>query len=107
MAEKKELIIKKLRLFYEIINKIYPIKKIFLYGSCARGQNNLHSDIDVGIVVDVLDHRKRIAITADLFHYASRIDTNIEPKCIFWDEYQKHDRSSILAEIIRTGVPIL
>jgi hypothetical protein len=98
MVEKKDLIIKKLHLFYEIINKIYPIKKIFLYGSCARGQNNRHS---------VLDHRKRIAITADLYHYASRIDASIEPKCIFWDEYQNHDRASILAEIIRTGVPIL
>jgi predicted nucleotidyltransferase len=107
MVEKKDLIIKKLHLFYEIINKIYPIKKIFLYGSCARGQNNRHSDIDVGVVVDVLDHRKRIAITADLYHYASRIDASIEPKCIFWDEYQNHDRASILAEIIRTGVPIL
>jgi predicted nucleotidyltransferase len=107
MVKKEKLNTKKLQLFYETIKKIYPVKKIFLYGSRARGTNRIHSDIDIGVVIDMPDHSRRIEITADLLHYAFLIDPDIEPKCIFWDEYKKHDRASILAEIIRTAVPIL
>ena len=44
---------------------------------------------------------------AELFGSAFRIDPTIEPKCIFWDEYQNHDKASILAEIINTGIEIV
>jgi hypothetical protein len=35
------------------------------------------------------------------------VDPAIEPKCIFWDEYENHDEASILFEIIDTGVEIV
>jgi hypothetical protein len=34
------------------------------------------------------------------------VDANIEPKCIFWDEYQHYEKASILAEIIKTGIEV-
>jgi len=77
-----------------------------LYGSHAKGYATDQSDIDVAVVVDLPDHRRRMEITADLFHHAGKVDLAIEPKCIFWDEFQNHENASILAEIIRTGVEV-
>ncbi len=55
----------------------------------------------------IRDKIMRIEITTELFDSALRVDPAIEPKCIFWDEYENHDRASILAEIIETGVEIV
>ena len=107
MAEKADLIKENIIKFYELINHIYPVKKVFLYGSYAKGNQTKESDIDVGVVIDYDDHLKRIEITADLFHNARKIDSNIEPKCIFLDEYKSCEKTSILAEIIRTGIAII
>ena len=93
--------------FYELIREKYPIKGVFLFGSYAKGNPRKDSDIDVGVIIDSKNHNDRIDITAKLFHEASRIDFAIEPKCIFWDEYKKHDKASILAEIIRTSIKIV
>ena len=106
MAEKDNLIRLNILKFYNLIKNIYPVKKILIYGSHAKGLAHKDSDIDVAVIVDVKEHKKRIEITSTLFHYANLIDCNIEPKCIFWDEYHDYDKASILAEIIRTGKEI-
>ena len=106
MAKRNDLVKKKIAGFYGLIKDVYPVKKIILYGSYAKGLATKDSDIDVAVVVDMPSHRKRVEITADLFHYAGMVDCNIEPKCIFWDEYKKHEKASILAEIIKTGIEV-
>lgn len=86
-----------------------PVKKVSLfslYGSYAKGKETPNSDIDIGVVIDFNEHSQRVALTAELFHYAAQVDNRIEPKCIFGDEYNNHDKASILADIIRTGVEI-
>lgn len=107
MAKRKSLIDKKISMFYKLVKDVYPIKKVILYGSYAKGKATRDSDIDVAVVVDAPDHLQRVEITANLFHYAAMVDSNIEPKCIFWDEYRNHDKASILAEIIKTGVEVV
>lgn len=91
-----------------ILERIYgdSLIDVILYGSFAKNNPTEDSDIDIAVVVDIPDHLKRIEITATLFHYASKVDATIEPKCIFWDEYQNHEKASILAEIIRTGIEV-
>lgn len=106
MAKRKDLIREKVLKFYELVKSVYPVKKVILYGSYAKGENKLDSDIDIAVIVDISDHLKRIEITANLFHYASKVDNNIEPKCIFWDEYKNYEKASILADIIKTGIEI-
>lgn len=81
-------------------------KRFFFMVPYAKGHADDDSDIDVGVIVDLPDHLKRVDITADLFHYARRIDVRIEPKYIFWDEYNNCDPASILSEMIRTGIVI-
>lgn len=89
--------------FYLKIKDKYPVKKILLYGSYAKGRATDDSDIDLGVVIDISEHKRRFDITADLFHYARQVNSLIEPKCIFWDEYLNYDKASILGEIIRTS----
>ncbi len=93
--------------FYESARQSVPICKVLVYGSHAKGRATAQSDIDVAVVVDESDHAKRIEITSRLFHAAFQVDPAIEPKCIFWDEYQNHDQASILSEILDTSVEVV
>lgn len=79
---------------------------MLLFGSYAKGTFHKDSDIDVAVVVDIADHSRRTDITSALLHYAWQIDSRIEPKTIFWDEYQNHETASILAEIVRTSIEL-
>ena len=106
MDQVQAVIREKLLRFYQSAGRLFPIKKMLLYGSHAKGLATEDSDIDVAVVVDETDHSKRIEITAKLFHAAYDIDAAIEPKCIFWDEYENHEKASILSEIINKSIEI-
>ena len=107
MDSDQDIIRAKVLRFYDAVKAFWPVKKILLYGSYAKGQATKDSDIDVAVVIDETDHTKRIEITSRLFHAAFGIDAAIEPKCIFWDEYQHPDQASILSEIINTGIEVV
>ena len=106
MDQGQAIIREKVLRFYQAAKQLFPIKKMLLYGSYANGTATEDSDIDVAVVVDQPDHSKRVEITARLFHSAFDIDAAIEPKCIFWDEYQHPDKASILSEIISKAIEI-
>jgi predicted nucleotidyltransferase len=106
MAEKPDTINSCLIQFCKAVKDRYPILKIFLYGSYAKGKQTPDSDIDIGVVIDDTDHSRRIEITADLFRLARNINNAIEPKCIFRDEFENPEHASILSEIIRSGIDI-
>jgi len=106
MVQDQAIVREKVLRFYHAAKQLFPIKKILLYGSYAKGLATENSDIDVAVVIDQTDHSKRIEITAKLFHAAFGIDAAIEPKCIFWDEYQNADKASILSEIINKAIEI-
>ena len=107
MDQDQAVIREKLWRFYQAAKEILPVRKVLLYGSHAKGRATEHSDIDVAVVVDHPDHSQRIEITSQLFHAAGRVDSAIEPKCIFWDEYCNPAQASILSEIINTAVEIV
>ena len=106
MDSVQELVHNKVLRFHDSIKAFWSVKKVLLYGSYAKGQAKEDSDIDVAVVIDEADHTKRVEITRGLFHMAFGIDAAIEPKCIFWDEYQHPDPASILSEIINTGIEV-
>jgi len=80
MAQSKDLNSVKLELseFYEKIRALYPVRKMLLYGSYAKGCARGDSDIDVAVVVDLPDDADKIAITANLLRQARSIDVDIE-----------------------------
>lgn len=107
MVKDENYIKEKILEFYEKIKQGYPVKKILLFGSYAKGNYNRNSDIDVAVIIDEEEPDKRIKITSELYKIASGIDVYIEPKCILLNEYLNHEPASILGEIIRTGKVIV
>ena len=107
MAAELDEVRRHVRAFYKSASRSLPIKKILLYGSWTKGHPREDSDIDVAVVIDDADHTRRVELGAQLFHYTIPIDTRIEPRCIFWDEYLHPEPASILAEILRTGIEIV
>jgi len=106
MAQAKDLntVKRELAEFYDRIHKLYPVQKMLLYGSYAKGCMRQDSDIDVAVVVDLPDDTDKIEVTANLMRQARSIDVNIEPLCVLLSEYNNHEPASILGEIIKTSI---
>jgi uncharacterized protein len=107
IVDEKALVKEKIIRFYKRIQHLYPIKKIILFGSYAKGCQRNDSDIDVGVVIDLPKDAVALKINSKLFHYAIEIDTSLEPFFISWSEYQQLEKGSILSEIIKTGIEII
>ncbi len=103
MAQKPSTIMRKIRQFRNIIIKDIPVKKILLYGSYAKGVATKDSDIDLLVVVKRQPKLSKHYIATKLAKYALEVAPEIEPKCVFWDEYRKPQKASILEEIIKTS----
>jgi uncharacterized protein len=60
----KERVFKEMPFLIEIISRIIEVsqpEKIILFGSAARGEMGLHSDLDVLVVAGSGTHRRRLA----------------------------------------------
>ncbi|MEK6794933.1 MAG: nucleotidyltransferase domain-containing protein [Spirochaetota bacterium] len=97
---------KDLSLFYEKARAEYPIVKLFLFGSYAKGNPRRDSDIDVGVVIAASKIENRIPIMSRLMYLAHTIDVNIEPYVICKGDYESPEPGSILAEIVQTSKEI-
>jgi predicted nucleotidyltransferase len=82
------------------------VKKVLLFGSYATGLANIHSDLDVGVVIERIPDKTRVDITSRLFQIAWKVNPMIEPKCIYWDEYINPDPASIMSKIVSTAVTL-
>jgi hypothetical protein len=92
--------------FSRAVRMILPVRKVFLYGSYARGQAGADSDIDIGVVIDQQPGFTRIDAGVALFHCAADIDAKIEPRCIFTHEYEHPPSASILEALLKTAVDL-
>ena len=106
MARSLQEVEQSVRAFNKCLIAQLPVKKVLLYGSYAKGCPRTDSDIDVAVFLDYPDHSQRLELAAKLFHLAGEVDVEIEPKCFFWDEYNNHDKASILAEILNTAIEV-
>ena len=95
----KEEVIGKLLKFADEINKHFILKKLILYGSYARGNQNNFSDIDVAVVVDKFNDNYFNDLKF-LWQLGGDIDSRIEP-VLFADN--KKDLSGFLEDIINHG----
>ena len=95
--EQVEDIIKK----YYILLKSegYPIEKIILFGSYAKNNQNIDSDIDLAIVLKEFNTRLK------LMKYARDFDDVIEPHPFLLSDFVESD--PFIDEIIRTGKKII
>jgi len=82
-----------------------PVIKAYLFGSYARGNNHIDSDIDICIVSNVFSH-DYIKEAVKLRHLAFNIDNRIEP--IPYTELDlKNKYSSLASEISKYGINLM
>ncbi len=96
-----ESIIETVRAYTDIIRNRFPVKRVILYGSFARGTQHPGSDIDVAVVLkeppdDILDAE------TELFKMRREIDLRIEPVIV----EEKPDLSGFYENIFRYGTII-
>ena len=84
--------------YAEAVKDNFPVRKIILYGSHAKGQAREDSDIDVAVVLDSGGGNYLIAASR-LFRLSRDIDLRIEPLLL----ESGTDVSGFLDEIIKTG----
>lgn len=82
-----------------------PIQKVFLYGSCARGENSKQSDIDVLLISDVFDTNDDY-VTARPWLYTVNVDYRLEPYVVGMKRFMSDTTSPLLEIIRREGVEI-
>ena len=95
----KTEVITKLKLYADLVKKIFPVRMIILFGSYAKNCAGEHSDIDVAVVVDQNDN-DYLESRQKLFQLGTDIDCKIEPVLI---EINQGDPSGFFEEIQGTG----
>ncbi|MFA5879438.1 MAG: nucleotidyltransferase domain-containing protein [Candidatus Margulisiibacteriota bacterium] len=71
-------VIKLLNLFTDRVIKLYPVEKVILFGSYAKGYSSENSDIDVAVFVDQLDE-DFLTAESKLFKLRRELNSRIEP----------------------------
>ena len=88
----------KINRFMEEVIPEYNPEKIVLYGSYAKGNNHVDSDIDIAIIVKEVEG-SFLEKEARLYKIRRSIDSNIEPILL----ESNNDRSGFLEHILSYG----
>lgn len=107
MAKRENKITDDIKKFYAQIKDTYKVKRIFLFGSYSKGTAKPDSDIDVGVVIDGLEKMDEIKVMSKLYEMTKKVNTLIEPFCISYKDYKKPLPTSIVGDIIKSGVTII
>lgn len=95
-------IINKVRQYVTLIPKSFGVRRVYLFGSFARGQEQEASDIDIALVLanmpDFYEAQKR------LMQLRRKIDLRIEPHPIKLEDFNASN--PFADEVERTGVEI-
>lgn len=84
--------------YAEVVRAQFPVRKVVLYGSHARGTAHEYSDIDVAVLVDRIEG-DLLDLETILFRLGRGVDCRIEPVL----REEGYDPSGSVAEILRTG----
>lgn len=86
------------------LSKEIPIKKVFLFGSHAKGSTHKYSDVDLAFFSDYFKNMSRVDGIHLLLLHAMDYDIDIEPQPFTMDEYKEPD--GIVEEILSTGIEL-
>ena len=93
-----------IKVYLKNVSRIIPIDKAILFGSYAKGNFSVDSDIDLAIFSSYFDGRDRLESFRILFLEAMEFPLDIQPQPFTKDEMLKPD--GIVSEIFKTGVEI-
>ncbi len=95
-------ILKSVKEYVKEISKYYNIKEVYLFGSYAKGTNNVDSDIDVAIVIN--SDNNIFDLMVELMMLTQNIDLRIEPHPIKVKDFE--EGNPFVQEIIDTGIKV-
>jgi len=92
------------REYARLVSKIYNLSEVYLYGSYAKGQNTIDSDIDIALISydfgdDMLDNM------LVLMQIRRKVDSRIEPHPFHKSDFDISD--PFVKEILNTGIRII
>ena len=94
-------IIEKLKRYKKLLSEQIRLESLILFGSYAKGTADIHSDVDVAVVVNGIQG-DFFSTRPILWKIRRLVDDRIEPVLID----KKHDDSGFLSEIMKNGVII-
>jgi predicted nucleotidyltransferase len=96
-------ILKSIEKYIDLVNKHYKVDYIILFGSYAKGTDNINSDIDIAIISK--DFSNTFDDQIELMKLTIDIDLRIEPHAITTKEFKEVD-TPFIDEIIKTGIEL-
>ena len=88
--------------YVDEISKEFKIKEVYLFGSYAKGTNNVDSDIDIAVVLE--SDIDTIDLMVDLMMLTQNIDLRIEPHPIKVNDFE--EGNPFIDEIKETGLKV-
>jgi predicted nucleotidyltransferase len=85
-----------------LLQRNYPVTRMFLYGSYARGNHHPDSDIDLAIILNEMHDPFQTQV--DLLKLTWNFDTRVEPHP--FDAGDFCSLNPVIKEILRTGIGI-
>ena len=98
-----------IRLAKELIteaNKVFYVKKAYLFGSFAKGNQHQWSDIDVALVSPDFKYIPEDMAMKMLFRLAATISSNIEPIPLTEEEIDRPLLGTLSYSIVREGLQL-
>ena len=85
------------------VKKVMPIDKVFLYGSYAKGTQQINSDIDICFFSQAFESQRNLDVLTELFYLKIKYDKYllIEPNAFPTSEL--NNDNPFVKEILRTG----
>jgi predicted nucleotidyltransferase len=104
MARIPNEIIDVVRIFRRNIESLLSVKRVFIFGSFAKGNFTEHSDIDVCVIAGNVDNN----FLAELKIVPTILmsDVRIEPVVFSEEEYLEVDTFGLLKEVKENGIEI-
>jgi len=94
----KAAVVDKVKRYAGVVCNYFPVQKVILFGSYAKGTAHEESDIDVAVIVDKVDNILESELT--LYKLRHDIDVSIEP-VLFASNAE--DPSGFFEEIQKSG----
>lgn len=73
--------------FVSKVSETFPLNSAYLFGSYAKKQQHINSDIDIALIIDNMADTERFDVQVQLMLLASTYDTRIEPHPISKQEF--------------------
>ena len=92
------------RKYVKFLRKTIPnIKKVYLFGSYAKGNTNVDSDIDLAVVFENLSDSFDMQV--QLMKFRRKFDTRIEPHAFRESDFEPSN--PLTKEILTTGIEVV